>query len=241
MELTFRSVRQDEDNVWGAIETILQEAFDDSQYRPNAEFRPLYGDGRDLAELGPPSVFGCFVGRELVAFACIELCPAQNLVYLAYLATSSHWRNQGIGAALIKYVQSIVTREPSQGGPRVVGLLLECEAPRSMDLHSIEMRRIHFYTSLGFRVEPVDFMAPPLASRASEASPYHILTWHVPGVDSSIDIAVAIDWICNGSVLNAPNNFAEECARFSIETIGRDPKLAPEIRAQWGAFLETQS
>ena len=236
-ELTFRRVGRNEGEAWDAIEGIVLEAFDASEYRPIAEFRPLFGEEAHPAKLDQPSVFGCFVGKELIAFACTELFPAQRVGYLWYMATSSRWRGRGVGTALLEYVQSIVTQVADEGAGEVVGLVAECEAPESADPSSIDVRRIHFYRSCGFRIEPVAFMAPPFARGIREPSPYRLLTWIAPGVDSSLDIGAVIDWICEGSTLNVPSEIAQECARFSRPTIGREPGFAPDMRARWEAFV----
>ena len=99
------------------------------------------------------------VSQEQVVFMAI-LHPVLNtdFILLAYIATVSDMRSQGIGARFLKHILNQI--KPNKY------FLLEVESPHIGNERELKTKRINFYKNLGAKeLKNVRYILPPLVGR----------------------------------------------------------------------------
>ncbi len=93
----------------------------------------------------------CTKSRGVIGI--LSLWDFENFVYIEHFALCEELRGGGYGTAVLQLLQS-VTQKP---------VVLEVELPND----ELSRRRIEFYSRLGFRTLPFDYIQPPYDSTKS--------------------------------------------------------------------------
>ena len=130
---------------------IMEQSFPEDEYRPYEEQKALLGN--------PLYHIFTLDQEEITVFAAVW--EFENFLFLEHLATNPEFRNQGLGAKLLKELTGEFNKM----------VCLEVELPEE----EMAIRRIKFYEQNGFCFNSYEYMQPAI-SKGKKPVPLRIMT-----------------------------------------------------------------
>ena len=147
-------IRKLNENEFDIIYGILDSSFPIDEYRPYEEQKALLCDERYTIYVLPSKD-----GDGIKAF--ISVWCFMEFAYVEHFAVAPEYRNQGVGASILKELQEIIN----------CPICLEVELPDT----EIAVKRIEFYKRNGFYLNEYPYVQPSI-SKGRKEIPLFIMT-----------------------------------------------------------------
>ncbi len=161
--VNFLAIKNSQHPDFTAVINIYEEAFPPSE-------RVATSLVEQRIDNGDYQLFVSYQENQVAFMAILSPIRDTQFILLAYIATQTSFRNQGIGSKFLDYLLLKLRQEEKY-------LLLEVENPQYGNEQQLRKRRLNFYRRMGAQqLKDIRFVIPPL----SRKSPVEMLLMIAP-------------------------------------------------------------